>query len=217
MFKHIEAWREPLEILRSFPEQRSEMSNSELGFLCGMLLEKRPRKVLEVGVAAGGTSCVIMEALERLCAEDGSEVVLHSVDMSERYYRDRNQATGYMAENMVGRCPHVNHKTYYGDMLPGYIEKIGGDIDFLILDTAHTLPGEILDFLLVLPFLRKDATVVLHDIMYHLLDDKPLSCATHSLFETIKADKYLMFRDECTGGGGKHRGFYTYSGNDAKY
>ena len=46
---------------------------------------------------------------------------------------------------------------------PDVIDEIGSDIDFLILDTLHIVPGEILDFLVCLPYLTKDAIVVLHD------------------------------------------------------
>lgn len=201
MFKHIEPWLEPADILQSLPNHgASEMTLMERGFLCGLLREKHPHKVLEVGVAAGGTSCVIMETLERLCAESGTEAVLHSVDLNTRFYRDRRQLVGYMAKNMDGRCPHVRHETYYGAMLPKFIEKIGDGIDFLILDTAHALPGEIPDFLLALPFLQKDATVVLHDIMLPLLVDSPISCATNILLGSVQADKYLLFDDGCPGG-----------------
>lgn len=199
MLKYIKVWNEPIERMKSLPAQKSEMSFTEHGFLCGLLREKRPKKILEVGVAAGGTSCVIMEALEHLCLEDGTEAVLHSVDLNERYYRDKSKLTGYMAKNMIERCPHVYHETYYGAMLPAYIDNIGGDIDFLVLDTAHTLPGEILDFLLVLPFLKKKATVVLHDIMMPLLGDNPMACATNTLIGAVGADKYLYFMDNCAG------------------
>ena len=34
-----------------------------------------------------------------------------------------------------------NHEFYLGNYLPQVINKIGGDIDFVILDTVHSLPG----------------------------------------------------------------------------
>lgn len=42
MFNHVEAWNEPTEIIKSLPAERSEMSSSEQGFLCGLLRDKRP-------------------------------------------------------------------------------------------------------------------------------------------------------------------------------
>lgn len=100
----IELWQEPASILQLLPKHGDcEMSPTQHGFLCGLMREKRPRKVLEVGVASGGTTCVIMKALERICAEDDTEAVLHSVDLNERFYRDRRHATDYMADTMLER------------------------------------------------------------------------------------------------------------------
>lgn len=206
MFSQVDLWYEPSNILLSLPDQGNcEMSPAQHGFLCGLLRKRRPHKILEVGVAAGGTTCVVMEALEQFCAEEGREAVLHSVDLNTRYYRDAREPVGYMAKHMEGRFPHVVHKTHYGAMLPNFIEEIGGDIDFLILDTAHVLPGEILDFLLVLPFLQKDAIVVLHDVMLSLVMDNPLGHATNVLLSAVHGDKYLLTSDECPGGGGQRR------------
>jgi hypothetical protein len=39
----------------------------------------------------------------------------------------------------------------------------------------HTNPGEILDFLMILPFLRDDATIVFHDTQLHLYGGKELN------------------------------------------
>ncbi|MBR3622520.1 MAG: hypothetical protein IKN43_04120 [Selenomonadaceae bacterium] len=80
--------------------------------------------------------------------------------------------------------------------MPKFIEEIGGDIDFLVLDTAHSLPGEVLDFLLALPYLKKDAAVVLHDVTLSLIVDSPGSFATNVLLEAVSGDKYLLFSDD---------------------
>ena len=39
--------------------------------------------------------------------------------------------------------------------------------DFVFLDTAHSAPGEILNFIELLPFLKENALFVLHDILWH--------------------------------------------------
>ncbi len=103
MYNKVILWQEPLDVLQSLPDNgKCEMSPAQHGFLCGLLRKKRPRKILEVGVAAGGTSCVIMEALERLCAEDNTIAELHSVDLNTKYYRDTRQPVGYITERMGG-------------------------------------------------------------------------------------------------------------------
>jgi hypothetical protein len=34
----------------------------------------------------------------------------------------------------------------------------------VLIDSAHFKPGEILDFIIVLPFLKEEAVIVIHDI-----------------------------------------------------
>lgn len=41
----------------------------------------------------------------------------------------------------------IKHQFLLGKAIPFVLERIGKDIDFLILDTAHCLPGELLDFI----------------------------------------------------------------------
>ncbi|EHV5187814.1 hypothetical protein K0T41_001250, partial [Campylobacter jejuni] len=40
-----------------------------------------------------------------------------------------------------------------------------------IIDTMHSYPGEALDFLFVLPYLSKNAVVIMHDLTFHILCD----------------------------------------------
>ena len=83
---------------------------------------------------------------------------------------------------------------HLGTVLPKVIEEIGGDIDFVILDTAHVVPGEILDFITVLPYLKKDAVVVLHDIMENQrIYSQETQHATVALFSSVVADKFFNF------------------------
>ena len=52
---------------------------------------------------------------------------------------------------------------YIGTLTSQVIETIGNDIDFAFIDTMHITPGELLDWLMVLPFLKEEAIVVFHD------------------------------------------------------
>ena len=38
----------------------------------------------------------------------------------------------------------------------------------MFLDTSHLAPGELINFIEVLPFLNENAIIILHDVMYHL-------------------------------------------------
>ena len=83
--------------------------------------------------------------------------------------------------------------------MPQVIDGIGGEIDFVVLDTVHKLPGELLDFLAMLPYLKADAVVVIHDVAvhqqyYHTGGKDAYSNAT--LFSAVTAEKFLNFDEQ---------------------
>jgi predicted O-methyltransferase YrrM len=59
----------------------SEMSNEEREFLTALILRTNPKKLLEVGVSAGGSSIVMLNAIK-----DISNAALYSIDYAERHY-----------------------------------------------------------------------------------------------------------------------------------
>ena len=129
-----------------------EMWSNHHEFLNGMIRKFRPKKVVEIGVRYGCASAIILNALQDI---NGSH--LYSIDLSN----DPN----------VGKCvPQVfpNYMAkwtlYKGNVASKFIEEIGKDIDAVFIDSAHFEPGEILDFIIVLPFLREKAIVGFHDI-----------------------------------------------------
>ena len=62
----------------------AEMSEWQLSFLCGLLKNNNPKKIVEIGVSAGGTTAVIMETLRLM----DSNAKLYSVDYSVDFYRN---------------------------------------------------------------------------------------------------------------------------------
>ncbi|MBR5316790.1 MAG: class I SAM-dependent methyltransferase [Lachnospiraceae bacterium] len=169
---------------------KPEMSEWQMQYLCELIRKKRPKKMLEVGVAAGGTTAIILNCL----ANESIDCEFISTDISENYYRDYNLKTGYVAEKAkkIIEKP-INHRLCIG-ILANLIEEIGDTIDFLILDTVHMLPGEILDFLVALPYLNEGAIVVLHDVVLHQFDKKNrYGCATQILLDSVVADKKHIF------------------------
>lgn len=168
-----------------------EMTEFESAFLCGLLRQKRPYKILEVGVAGGGTTAIMLQCLDMISQTQTCE--MYSVDLAKDYYRDTARQTGFAAENVKNRIkPDIHHTFLLGDVLPEYLDKIGKDIDFVILDTMHILPGEMLDFLAVLPYLHAGACVVLHDIAASHLWGDSQTFATQLLLDTVTADKIII-------------------------
>ena len=176
---------EPISILEEI-EGNSEMTYEQLGFLCGLIKERSPKKIVEVGVASGGTTAVILNAIKIL----GLSTQMVSVDKMKRFYRDTDKNTGFMAEQFQRIYPgQVVWEKMTGYILPQVIESIGKDIDILVLDTMHILPGECLDFLVALPFLASNAIVVLHDIAFHHIGKNKDAYATQVLLNSVVAER----------------------------
>lgn len=128
------------------------MWDNQREFLNGVVRRFRPKKIVEIGVAEGCSSSIILNAIQDL---DGSH--LYSIDLSDR--------------NSIGKCvkslfPNLLSRwtLYKGNIATKFMENIGRDIDMLFIDSAHFEPGEILDFIIVLPFLNEEAVIVIHDI-----------------------------------------------------
>ena len=177
------------------------MTETESAFLCGAIKEFRPKKILEVGVATGGSTAVILQALEDI----GESYEMHSIDILKKHAEYRTKDIGYFAtfakeNNLINpNGLRGSHEFYCGKILPQVIDKIGGDIDFVILDTVHFLPGEVLDFLAMLPYLKDSAVVVLHDValnQHSYQTGWAEACATGTLFSAVTAEKFLNFIPE---------------------
>ena len=169
-----------------------EMTKFERNFLCSLLKEKKPKKILEVGVAAGATTALVLEFLSELDVE----VEYYSCDLFEEYYSDSSKKTGFIIEEIKKNLSDkIKHYLFTGHYLPEYLGDIGGSIDFVIIDTVHVLPGEMLDFLAVFPFLTNNATVVLHDTSLNYYSYNQYAYATKVIFDVIDADKYMV-KDE---------------------
>lgn len=170
-----------------------EMTRFENAFLMGLVRQHKPRKILEVGIAAGATSAMLLDCI----AAHLPEAHLFSVDSSDTYYRGEAK-TGFLAFDTP--CAATRWTRMTGDVLPTYLEGIGHEIDVCILDTLHILPGELLDFIAVLPYLRNGAIVVLHDVALPFVswyDPEKYdahhkdSCATRVLLDVAVGEKIL--------------------------
>lgn len=174
----------------------TEMIDSERGFLCGLIREFRPKKIVEVGVAEGGTSAVILNCIHQLSLN----CTLYSIDLSERLYCDQSKETAWQLKQAAQAKPAeidlTKHKLLLGNVLPAWLDDIAGKIDFLILDTTHRMPGEVLDFIAAFPYLSEDAIVVLHDVNYGYGWKDPRGIATTVLFQSVVANKFLNNQED---------------------
>ena len=137
-----------------------EMSDDEIWFLKYFIKEYNPKKIVEVGISAGGNTINILQWKD-------NDSQLFSIDIATEWYQDNSKLSGFMAENLSENKD--NWKLFRGhDYLEVY-EEIGEGIDFIIIDTVHFMPGEFFTFLAALPQLKEGCIVVLHDIHLNML------------------------------------------------
>ena len=137
-----------------------ELTPEEQKFMNGLIRNIKPKKIVEIGVSKGGSSALILNAIKDI---NGSK--LYSIDKSSYCYREKNKKTGFIVEE---KFPELLDKwsLYTGGITSEFIESIGGGIDLVFIDTVHVTPGEMLDWLMVLPFLKNEAIVVFHDAFF---------------------------------------------------
>ena len=134
---------------------------NEAKFINGIIRKNKLKNCLEIGVAHGGSSVLILNALK-----DIENSLLVSLDLNKEMYNDPNKLTGYRVKKYFPELAK-NWKLYTGDQAHKFLVHLNITFDFLFLDSAHVSPGEILNFIEALPFLNKNAIVIIHDLFWH--------------------------------------------------
>lgn len=148
---------------------------------------------MEIGVSAGGSSAIILNAIKNI---EGAK--LYSIDYLDNWYKDKDKLIGWAVKEYTPEL--IDKWMLYTDGLAcKFIEKIGEDIDFCFIDTVHSNPGEILDFLMILPYLKKNAVVVFHDTCLHTHKSQTTDKAITNciLMSAIKGEKLLPKNQDC--------------------
>ena len=86
---------------------------------------------------------------------------------------------------------------FTGNIATAFLEEIGNNIDMAFFDTSHQEPGEIMDFLMVLPFLKENAIVAFHDIAMQITHSHDRNeWAPYIIYNGIRGEKYLPSGDD---------------------
>ncbi|MBE6094902.1 MAG: class I SAM-dependent methyltransferase [Schwartzia succinivorans] len=215
-----ETRRETMEQMKRVVKGEPEMTEFQSAFLCGLLEMKKPRKILEIGIAGGATTAIIVNKMEKMQCQ----CEMFSCDLRKEF-RDLGHS-GFLADDFIKRAKYVKHRFLLGNFFPHFAtEVVGKDrdsepIDFVIIDTVHSLPGEILDFLAVYPLLAEDAIVCLHDISRNYGDSLTGTYfATGVLYASVVADKFLNFEmnDSVEGSDYPNIGAFRITNDTKKY
>jgi predicted O-methyltransferase YrrM len=135
-------------------------------FINGIIRKFKPKKCLEIGVARGGSSIIILNALK-----DIQDSFLISLDLNTITKEGHK-----IGENVKKFFPELTSnkkwQLFTGEMPHKFLDKLGLKFDFLFLDTVHLTPGELINIIEALPFLEENAIIIMHDIMFHLPTNK---------------------------------------------
>ena len=161
-------------------QECTDMWVNQREFLNGVIRKFKPKKIVEVGCGLGGSSIVMLNAID-----DFKDSKLYSIDLD--------------LGDQVGQCVHKDFPNllkkwtlFKGKIATEYIEQIGNNIDLAFFDTSHVEPGEILDFLMVLPFLKENAVVIFHDIAIQITHSQDRSeWSPYLIFNGIRGEKFL--------------------------
>ena len=159
------------------------MSEQQANFINGIIRKNKLKNCLEIGVAEGGSSILILNAIK-----DFENSILVSLDLFSKN-------KGYRVNKFFPELTK-NWKLFTGDQPHKFLTKLKMKFDFLLLDSAHVSPGEIINFIEVLPFLKENAIVIVHDLLWHFYTRKKInknfypSCV--SLIPAIFGDKIIL-------------------------
>ena len=137
------------------------MGKKQYSFINGIIRKHRPKNCLEVGVASGGSSVLILNAIKDI---KGAKLI--SLDLNTNFYLNPYYKTGYRVKRFFPELSK-NWQLFTGEQPHVFLEKLKMKFDFVFLDTAHITPGEIINLIEVLPFLNEKAIIILHDIIWH--------------------------------------------------
>ena len=161
----------------------NQMTEEERKFLNGIVRKSKPKKILELGVCHGGSSVVLLNAIK-----DNKDAIVYSIDYTTHCYNDKDKKVGWVVDHYAADLTD-KWRLYTNGLASDFLDEIGGDIDMCLIDTVHVNPGELLDYLMVLPFLKKNAIIVLHDISLHLLPHNENAITNCILFSAMQGDK----------------------------
>ena len=146
-----------------------ELVNEEPYFINGIIRKYKPKKCLEIGVAYGGSSIVILNAIK-----DIKDSFLVSLDLNNNVYTGEKVKTGYNANKYFPELTN-KWKLFTGEQPNKFLDALNLKFSFLYLDTTHATPGELINIIEALPFLEDNAIIILHGIMSHSPSYRPLN------------------------------------------
>jgi predicted O-methyltransferase YrrM len=138
-------------------------------FLYGLVVARRPQRILEIGFNKGGTSLVMAMALEDVSMK-GIEGHIVSIDPNPNPQIPLSNWK-HRLTLLTGRSP---------EDIPKAVKMLGGVVELCFIDAEHTYEAVLKDAAGVLPHMAKDGYILFHDACWPEIARGILDfCAAH--------------------------------------
>ncbi|MCA9218606.1 MAG: class I SAM-dependent methyltransferase [Planctomycetales bacterium] len=143
------------------PRTTGSVSKFDIGFLQQVITDRKPRRILELGVASGFSTTFIT----RMAIEANPEVEIYSVDFSDRFYADNTKPLGFFTQECL-TDDELKHLTIRSGMTCFDVPEAVGDkrFEFVFIDANHQHPWTTLDMIGLLPVCAASAEMAFHDL-----------------------------------------------------
>lgn len=157
------------------------ISGSDVVFLQDCIAAKKPKLVVEVGVASGMSSGFIGTFM----ADHGGKT-FHSIDINDRFYAHPEKPTGYLYD-LICKSKAVAHHLHVKKTSLDVGSILGASkFDLAFVDANHSHPWPIIDTMALLPFAKPGSLIIHHDI--HLHKWNPEGTGPKVLFDALPDD-----------------------------
>jgi predicted O-methyltransferase YrrM len=138
-----------------------EITKEEAKALARELRSASARTAIEIGVASGFSSAVILSCLRR----NSASAKLYAFDLAERCYFDSSKRTGQAVREILGNEENYHLTT---GVTSADIDSAPETVDFVFIDAGHRHPWPTLDLLSLHRFIKPGGLIGLHDVNWPL-------------------------------------------------
>ncbi|MEI0495515.1 class I SAM-dependent methyltransferase [Brachyspira intermedia] len=172
--------------LRQYHEKYdSQMTLLQMGFLMSLIEDNKPDNILELGVYTGVSDLAILKS----GLKNNNNFNLYSIDLNVMNDED------FVAKAVKKEASDEEKKHYHlflNKRAFDLEEIIPKDVkfDLVFIDAQHSHPGPLIDLLLIIPYLKENALVLLHDTIGYYI---PYDFGASYVFETWNNKKYRIY------------------------
>jgi len=182
-------------IIKRYPENmQGYISTKESEFLYNQIIKYNVENCLEIGVASGCSSAVLIGALdENKINKKVTNYTLHSYDLLDYCYWNKSLKVGYATKPMLGDLETFNWvlrtQATCLDLKKNHPENF---FDFIFIDANHHHPWPSVDMYGCLPYVKNGGIICLHDINLPKRNPKFTHKGAQVLYHDLDCKKYAI-------------------------